>query len=139
MRRSQELEIRLREWAEEYPNSRYESLGYPSKSSVHTMMIYKGPAPAGLNPRGLKDKTPADEVEEAVCSLEKQRDGFRAAQVLRLEYRSGDMDVSDKLRRLKRIGIGMSRALFYDELWVARVHVAAWLRIPASVELPGAA
>lgn len=139
MRRSQELEIRLKEWADEYPNSRYENIGYPSKSSIHTLMTFHGPAPTGLNPRGLKDKTPADEVEEAVRSLEKQRDGFRAAQVLRLEYRSNDMDMEEKLRKLRRIGLGMSRARFYDELWVARVHVAAWLRISASVELPGAA
>lgn len=136
MRRSAELELRLIQWAAEFPNRKTEDLGYPKRSSISTLMTYHGPAPTGLNPRGVCERTPADEVEEAVAALERQRDGYRAAQVIRLEYRMKNAAVEEKLRLLRRIGLSMSRARFYDELWVARTHVAAWLRIPASVELP---
>ena len=136
MRRSVELEQRLTEWADEYRGSRYENLGYPSRSWLQNAIVYHGPAPQGLNPRGNGEHTPADDVEEAVQALEKQQGGNRAGTVLRAEYWMIRAPEEEKLRALRQIGLQMSRATFYDELWVARVHVAAWLRIPASVELP---
>lgn len=69
-------------------------------------------------------------------SLQKQMDGFRPAMILRCEYFMADAAEAHKLQRLKAVGLRMSRTTFYDELWVARIHVAAWMRIPASVELP---
>ena len=135
MRRSAELERRLTEWADAYRGTRYENLDYPSRSWLHNAIVYHGPAPQGLNPRGVSERTPADEVEEAVMSLEKHVNR-RAGHVLRAEYWMVSADEKAKLAALAQLGLKMGRVTYYDQLWIARVHVAAWLRIPASVELP---
>jgi hypothetical protein len=136
MRRSAELELRLTEWADAYRGGKYEDIGYPSRSWLYNAMLYQGPSPQGLHPRGVRDKTPADEVEEAVMHLEKQQGGFRAGRVLRAEYWMRHASEEQKLRALRYTGFNMGRVTYYDQLWVARVHVAAWLHIPASVDLP---
>jgi hypothetical protein len=136
MRRTGELECRLREWADEFAGSKYENIGYASKSWLHNAIVYHGPAPQGLNPRSSGARTPADEVEAAVVALEKQEGGYRAARVLRAEYWMKSAAEEHKIQSLRHIGLPMGRTKYYDELWLARVHVAAWLRISASVELP---
>jgi hypothetical protein len=138
MRRSAELETRLTEWANEYCMTRYENIGYPSRSWLHNAILYHGPAPQGLNPRAISERTRGDEVEEAVQALEKQQGGFRAGRVLRAEYWMPQASIEEKLRSLSHIGQQLSRTVFFDQLWIARVHVAAWLRIPASIDLPNA-
>lgn len=132
IRKNEDLETRLREWKDEYGGGRYENLGYPTKSSLQNAIIYHGPAPQGLNPRGVQLNTAADQVEEAVQLLERQKDGFKPGRVLRVEYWMGDRADEDKLDALRRIGLGMSRAGYYQALKIAKVHVAATLRIPFS-------
>ena len=133
MRRKNELENRLREWAEEY-RQRDDNHGWQGISPTAILVKWGGRPPDGQSQP--EHATPADEVEQAVQALEKQKDGYRAAMVLRCEYAMERCAESHKRQKLSRIGLPMSRATFYDELWVARVHVAAWLRIPSSVELP---
>lgn len=134
MRRTNELERRLKEWADEYRDS-WRGIGWAGKSFLDSMIEYGGRSPQGLN-QSTAQLTPADEVESAVSMLEKQLDGFRPARVIRCEYFSGKNDAEKhKLDALEDIGLRMSRTTYYDELWVARTHVAAWLRIPASVDL----
>ena len=132
-RHEDELERRLREWASEYMGGRHEDIGWPGKSSLATAIKYHGPAPQGLNPRSTLD-TDADEVEAAVQALEQQRDGYRAGRVLRAEYWMPSAADVSRLQLLERIGLRMSRATYYQQLRIARVHVAAWLRISAGVE-----
>jgi hypothetical protein len=130
MRRRTELEDRLREWAEEYRYTAPDNHGWQGKSP--TAVIAKW---GGRPPEGLGQETPcsaADEVERAVMALEKTKDGYRAARVLRCEYWMVNAAEAHKLQRLRAMGCSMSRTTYYDELWVARIHVAAWLRIAAS-------
>lgn len=136
MRRTNELENRLVEWADEFRGSRFEYLGYPSATWLHNAIVFQGPQPQGLNPRNLRERTPAEEVESAVLALERQEDGYRPARILRCEYFMRSAALDSKMHALSRAGMRVSRTLFFDELWVARTHVAAWLHIPASVELP---
>lgn len=134
MRRKNELETRLREWADEYRNGHDNACGWHGISPTAILVKWGGRPPDGQSQPDVA--TPADEVEQAVMALAKTKDGRRAAAVLRCEYGMKNAGEAHKLQRLRGIGLPMSRATFYDELWVARVHVAAWLRIPCSVELP---
>lgn len=124
-----QLELRLRDWAREYMGGRYEDIGWPSTSSLAQLIKYHGPAPQGLHPRSTLD-TEADEVEMAVQALEAQRDGYRAGRVLRAEYWMPNAAEVSRLQALGRTGLSMSRATYYQQLRIARVHVAAWLRLP---------
>lgn len=134
MHKSAELEARLKGWADEYAVGF--SISYPSRSWLYDAMVFKGPAPQGLNPRSSTERTPADEVEAAVLELERQQIGFRIGRALRAEYWLGDAKEGLKLAALEKIGLKMSRSKYYDYVWMGRVHVAAWLHIPASVILP---
>lgn len=129
MRRDDELENRLRAWADDYRGGKYEDIGYPSTSSIATLMTYHGPAPQGLHPRSVLCSE-TDEVEAAVQALEHRADGYRAGRVLRCEYwMRRDIPEKDRLRALARAGVHMSRATYYAQLRIARVHVAGWLRL----------
>lgn len=131
-RKNDELERRLKEWKEEYAGGRYEDLGYPSKSSIQTAITYHGPAPQGLNPRGIQLNTKADQVENAVQELERQKDGFKPGRVLRVEYWKWNSAEEERLDALRRIGLPMSRAGYFQALKLAKVYVAGRLGIPFS-------
>lgn len=128
MRRDDELENRLRAWADDYRGGKYEDIGYPSTSSIATLMTYHGPAPQGLHPRSVLCSE-TDEVESAVQALEHRDDGYRAARVLRCEYWMPDSAERARMQALSRVGLHMSRATYYTQLRIARVHVAGWLRL----------
>lgn len=133
MRRPNDLEQRLAEWGNDYGGGRYDDVGWHGYSPLLTLMTYHGPAPQGLNPRNRKDKTPADEVEEAVTALAAQQGGWRAANVLRAEYTLPGQPVDSKIQKLKRFGVQVSgRARYSQLLQLARVHVAASLKLPFS-------
>lgn len=72
----------------------------------------------------------ADEVQDAVRALEQQGRGWLPAQVLRCEYLTPGVPIESKLQRLRKIGENVSRFRYYEHLRTARVHVAAWIRIP---------
>lgn len=127
MRRNRELEDRLEEWGREYGGGRYERLE-GANSWLASMIKWHGRAPQGLNQVLLN--TAADEVQEAVEALERQRTGYVPACVIRCEYLTPGKPVEEKLYRLRRMGENVGRVGYYQHLRIARVHVAAWLRIP---------
>lgn len=133
MRRRTELEDRLREWAEEYRRTGTDNHGWQGKSPTAVLAKWGGRPPDGQGQEA--PCTAADEVERAVMALQKTKDGYRAACALRCEYWMLNAGEDHKLQRLRAMGCSMSRTTYYDELWVARVHVAAWLRIPLSDEM----
>jgi hypothetical protein len=129
MRRSTTLESRLTDWAREFRGGRYENVGWQGVSSLAVAMKYHGPAPQGLNPRRIETNTPADEVEAALKALARQPAGLVPATVLRCEYLASSQPRVEKLRRLARIGHSMDTARFSQHLRLAKVHVAAWIRV----------
>lgn len=131
MRRKNELENRLREWADEY-RQRDDNHGWQGISPTAILVKWGGRPPDGQSQP--EHATPADEVERAVMELQKQPGGFRAAMALRCEYSMTRCAEEHKLQKLRAMGLPMRRTLFYDELRLARTHVAAWLRISLSVE-----
>ncbi len=135
MRRTSDLEARLVAWAGEYGGGRYDEIGWQGVSPLAVMMRYHGRAPDGLNPRSHKERTPADDVHDAVQALSKQTQGWLPAQVIRIEYLLPGQPIESKLQKLRRIGDNVSRVRYYQLLRLARVHVAGWLRLPFSDEM----
>lgn len=133
-RRNGELERRLDEWAAEFGGSRYENIGWPNASPLAMMIDYHGRSPDGLGQQTRRQRTPADDVEEAVRALERQNGGFTPARIVCLEYTARSLPIEQKLIRMSRIGSRMNASRYYQHLYLARVHVAAWLRIPFEQE-----
>lgn len=134
-RRATDLEARLVEWGREYGGGRYEANGWPGFSPLLTLMTYHGRSPDGLNPKGGKDATPADEVQAAVVALASQQQGWRAANVINIEYTCPGKPIVAKLQilQVRKPPVQVSDASRYSQLLqVARIHVAAWLKIPFS-------
>jgi hypothetical protein len=129
MRRTSNLEERLVEWGKEYRSSGYEDIGYPSHSSLATLMTYHGPAPQGLNPRRIEINLPADDVEKAVRELQRQKSGWVMACVLRAEYFE-ERSRHGRLKSLRAIGLPMRTERYSEHLRRAKIYVAAWLHIP---------
>jgi hypothetical protein len=129
MRRINELEHRLTDWAREYGGGRYEDTGWQGVSPLAQLIKYRGRPPQGLAPPRVGSRTAADDVQDAVMTLESQPDGFKAAQVIRMEYLHPGKPFASKQQGLRRIGQAMGRSDYYKCLKIARVHVAAWLHI----------
>lgn len=126
MSRSRDLEVRLKEWGDEYRRGHSDS-GY-GQSWLASLMLWHGPSPSGLG-QSIRH-TPADEVQEAVEAMEKQRRGKQLAMVLRAEYFSS----RPREERLRNLGLRTDR--YSQLLRLAKIHVAGWLRIPFDEPLP---
>jgi hypothetical protein len=126
-RRNRDLENRLEEWGREYGGGKYEDIG-ALKSWLGSMVKWGGRAPTGLGQVPLN--TAADDVQEAIDALAKQSHGELPALVIRCEYLTPGQPIYSKLGRLRRIGHNVGNVRYYQHLRLARIHVAAWLRIP---------
>lgn len=135
MRRSRDLEARLEEWGKEYGGGKYGSTG-GGQSWLASLIHWHGRAPQGMGQVPLN--TAADEVQEAIEALERQKTGFVPACVIRCEYLTPGKPIDEKLVHLRRMGENLGRVGYYQHLRIARVHVAAWLKLPFE-ELDGAA
>lgn len=130
-RRATDLEARLTEWGKEYGGGRDE-FASGGLSPLYVMMKWHGRPPQGLGFTPIN--TAADEVHAAVKALAAQEQGWLPAEVLRCEYWLPGQPIDSKLQKLRRIGDNVSRVRYYQHLRLARIHVAAWLRIPFSDE-----
>jgi hypothetical protein len=130
MSRDSSLEARLNEWAMEYAGSRYEDNGWPGISPMAQLMKYHGRPPQGLNPRRIETNGPADHVELAVRALEAQDKGRVPACVLRCEYFAASQPREAKISRLNRVGIQLRTVGYSQQLRLAKIHVAAWIKVP---------
>lgn len=124
MRRSTTLENRLIEWGHEYGGGRYEDTGWQGVSSLHSMIKYHGRPPQGLNPKNVKDWTPADEVQKAVDAMARGAGGYTLEQVIRCHYMTPGLAMDSRIDRLRAIGCPMGRATYYRRLDEAHKIVA---------------
>jgi hypothetical protein len=101
-----ELEANLRAWGDAYGGDRYENIGYPSRSTIATLLEFHGFRPdTQVAKLCIKLDSPADEVEAAVISLQRQGiDGEADAHCLRVAYDPKLGTERDRLRRLHAIG-----------------------------------
>lgn len=131
MRRTSSLELRLVGWANEYTGYvREASIGWPGISPMAQIMKYHGRPPQGLNPRRVETNSPGDEVERAVRALQAQDKGWVPACVIRCEYFEASLEKHQKLTSLRAIGVQLKEVGYSQHLRIAKVHVAAWLRLP---------
>ena len=130
-RRATTLEARLVEWGREYGGGKYESYIGLGNSPLASMMKWHGRPPTGLG--FVSSNLAADEVQDAIDALEKQPRGRTPSQVIRCEYLTPGKPIDSKLQALRSMGENVSRAKYYEHLRLARVHVAAWLRIPFDI------
>lgn len=132
-RRATTLEARLCEWGREYGGGKYENVG-SGNSPLASMMKWHGRPPSGLG--FISDNLAADEVQDAIDALIRQPKGWLPANVIRCEYLTPGQPVESKLQRLRAMGENVSRVRYYEHLRMARVHVAAWLKIPFDDDAP---
>lgn len=130
MRRITALESRLVDWANEYSGRSYDDIGWPGISPMAVIMKYHGRPPQGLNPRRIETNSAGDEVERAVRALQAQEKGWVPACVIRCEYFHANVEKHSKLSILRGIGVHVREVGYSQNLRIAKVHVAAWLRVP---------
>jgi hypothetical protein len=118
-----ELERRLKEWADEYGGGRYDNIGWPASSSISVLMTYYGRAPQGLNQPPILG-TAADQIETIVQTLNKQTGGRACAAILRTEYWMRSAALEHKLERLRvKDGVRVSERDYGRLLVAAREYV----------------
>ncbi len=121
-----QLDARLQNWAEEYGGGRYENIGYASQNILQTLIEHKGFVPSSRGFVPVPIQSAADEVESAVRMME-SIGYFRPGRVLRCEYFVQRAPIEVRLSNLRRIGISISRAVYYDYLAIGRAFVAGQL------------
>lgn len=125
MRRNSDLEALLKDWGRQYGGGRYGG-GHGGGSWLASMIRWGGRAPEGLG--AAPDWTQADDVDEAVRALSAQ--DWNSAQVIRIEYTLPGQPREAKRQKLARMGIQIGDVRYCQHLRLAKIHVAAWLRVP---------
>ena len=121
------LDCRLKSWAREYGGGKYEDIGFAGKNMLVTMAEHAGEPPGGGGYRRTIIGTMADEIEDAVQLMLKEKDTWRAAHAIRTEYFRPELPEEEKLKALRRSGCGMSRAGYYVALAAAKISIRAYL------------
>lgn len=109
-----ELKRRLTDWAESCGGEQYRRLGYSSAERI----AFAAPEPS--------THAGADEIEAIVQAME-QGGRWKEARVLRAECFLASLSEVERIQRLTRIGLPMSRTSYYVFLASARSFVAGAL------------
>jgi hypothetical protein len=109
------LKQRFADWAAAYAGAQFQRLGYASTERLAPSAKVDGEYQDG-------GTGPADEIEAIVRCME-QAGRWREARVLRAEYFMAALPEVERLQRLRRIGLTMSRAGYYVYLGAARAFV----------------
>lgn len=124
MRRQLDLEYRLTQWGREYGGGKYEDIGWQGLSPLAVMMRYQGRSPQGLNPRSTKDRTPADEVQDAIQKLSDSSGGYGLAHIIRCEYLTPGLANESRRQRLAELGHRVGKTAYYEQLNRAKDFIA---------------
>lgn len=125
--KNKELEERLVQWGKEYGGKDNPRIGWPSQSTLQTVSDHHGFAPGGAGFIPIPIRTAADEVEAIVRQMEEEG-YFRPGRVLRCDYFQPNWAMDQRLTHLRKIGLPMSKAGYYDYLNVAKAYVHGALR-----------
>lgn len=124
-----QLDELLHQWAREYGYG-----GLPSDRSwniIQTLIDHEGFVPNSRGYIPVPMHSAADEVDKAIKAMQNKRTApgttnpyYRSAMVLRVEYlMRRDWPISERLERLRHIGLQMSKATYYRMLEFARDHL----------------
>lgn len=111
---------------------------YPSTNFLQSVIDHKGFAASSGGYRGIPMGTVADEVEAAVCKMECTMAApgepavcFRWGKVLRVYYLTPKyLPEEERLRRLKAIGLPMSRRTYQRSVRDGREYLMALIPSP---------
>lgn len=106
------MKHRLVAWARAYAGAQFRRLGHASTDALTPGRV--------LDLAGLDAE--ADEIERIVRAME-DCGRWREARVLRAEYYMAGVPEAERLQRLARIGLRMSRTSYYAFLGSARAFV----------------
>lgn len=129
--KNKELEERLVQWGREYGGKDTPRIGWPTQSTLQTMADHHGFAPGSTGFIPIPIRTAADEIEAIVREME-NLGYFRPGRVLRCDYFHPNMPMEMRLQHLRKIGLPMSKAGYYDYLNVAKAYVHGSLRKSAA-------
>ena len=124
---STSLDELLAHWGREYGGRDQNRLGWPGKSTLQTVVDHHGFAPGSPGFIPVPIRTKADDVEAIVREMETEG-YFRPGRVLRCDCFFPGMAMPQRLDALRKIGLPMSRAGYYDYLNVAKAYVHAAMR-----------
>lgn len=124
--RNDELEARLVAWAKEYGEGRGPGIGWSGQNLLQTLVDHRGFVPNSRGYVPVPIHTGADEVETIVRGME-ATGWYRCAQALRCDYNRPNISIEQRLQMMRRIGLAMSRAGYYDYLAQAKAFVAGAL------------
>jgi hypothetical protein len=120
-REDSRLEAALVQWAREYGKGPADNLGYGSQNALYRLERHAGWLPPP-EPVRAPTRTEADRLEDIVRILEKG-EGWKHAQVLRLDYYEPRMAMDSRLKRLRQIGILCSKEGYHGYLDTAKEFV----------------
>ena len=122
-----ELDCRLRAWADEYGGGKYEHVGWHTRNLLQTLIEHQGFIPDSRGYIPVPIRSAADEVEQVVKAME--ADGwFKQGRVLRCDFFMPTVPMEIRLKNLAHIGVSLSRASYFDHLAQAKAYVAGGLR-----------
>lgn len=124
--RNDELEARLVAWAKEYGEGSGPGIGWSGQNLLQTLVDHRGFVPSSRGYVPVPIHTGADEVETIVRGME-AAGWFRHGRALRCDYYRPNMAIDARLAMMRRIGLPMSRAGYYDYVAQARAFVAGAL------------
>lgn len=117
-----ELESRLKNWADEYGGGRYPNVGWQGVNLLQTLMDHKGFVPSSRGFIPVPIKSMADEVESVVIKMD-SGDMERHAKVVRCDYFMPSRTIDSRLSALRRAGHPMSRASYYAILAQGKAYI----------------
>lgn len=121
------LEAALVQWSREYGKGPADNLGYGSQNALYRLERHAGWLPPP-EPVRAPTRTEADRVEDFVRELERT-EGWKHAQVLRIDYYEPNMAMDSRLKRLRRIGVVCSKDGYYAYLDLAKEFIRVRLFI----------
>jgi len=126
-------ELVLEEWGRMYGGSRYENIGYPSISTIATLIEHRGFRPdSQIAKLCVRIDSVSDEVESIVMRLQRQGiDGEAEAHCLRVAYDPDAHKESLRISRIRSLGrrihnplmANIVRSGYYRRLKAAREFV----------------
>lgn len=134
--RNDDLEARLVAWAREYGHGGDAGIGWKSSNILQTLVDHRGFVPDSRGYLPVPIRTAADEVETIVRGMEASG-WVKQAQALRVDYFHPRAAIDSRLSIMRRSGLPMSRAGYYDHIAQAKAFVAgALFRKVAAVPAP---
>lgn len=109
-----ELKQRLRQWASAFGGTQFQRLGFAADGTI----VPLDPRPQPIAP----DDSSSAEIERIVRCME-ETGRWRASRVLRVEYFMASLSETERLQRLQRLGMAVSRTAYYTYLRSAHAFV----------------